>query len=84
MGGPSRPALARHRPTASERRGWISTFHAATNRPHRHVLVSNSWSERHSTPMPSNDKRTTRARPVGATGRGVAAGVTSAGRAGVA
>eukprot|EP00969_Alexandrium_andersonii_P022263 974514-Alexandrium_andersonii.AAC.1 len=34
--------------------------------------------------MPSNSERTTRARPVGETGRGTVAGATSAGRAGVA
>eukprot|EP00969_Alexandrium_andersonii_P210011 9277513-Alexandrium_andersonii.AAC.1 len=34
--------------------------------------------------MPSNSERTTRARPVGETGRGMAAGAGSAGRAGVA
>eukprot|EP00969_Alexandrium_andersonii_P235153 10382167-Alexandrium_andersonii.AAC.1 len=84
MGGPSRPVLAHQRTTAPDNCGWISTLHAATNRPHRHFLVSISWSECHNTLMPSNNDRTTRARPVGATGRGMAAGVTSAGRAGVA
>eukprot|EP00969_Alexandrium_andersonii_P065371 2880594-Alexandrium_andersonii.AAC.1 len=35
MVGPSRPALARQRTTASDRWGKIPTLHAATSRPRR-------------------------------------------------
>eukprot|EP00969_Alexandrium_andersonii_P264883 11707610-Alexandrium_andersonii.AAC.1 len=62
------------RATASDKRDCTSTLQATTNRSHRQARVSNPWKERRTTPTRPNSERTTRARPVGATGRGMAAG----------